>query len=237
MIVTILKIALALVAMGILVRQVRRPARLLGSPFLRTMNLSHSALTDWALTHVRIGADESILDVGCGGGRTIGKLAALAPAGKVCGADVSAESVRFSCALNAEAIRAGRVEVRQAGVSKLPYPDATFDLVTAVETHYYWPDLVNDTREIRRVLKPGGRLLVVAESYQGGKDGIAGGAVMKMIGGKRLSVEGHRQMLADAGLVDLEIFEERGKGWIAALGRAPAAASAATPAEPATAER
>jgi len=46
-------------------------------------------------------------------------------------------------------------------VSQLPFPDDKFDLVTAVETHYYWPDLVADLQEIRRVLKPGGEIVLV----------------------------------------------------------------------------
>jgi len=44
-----------------------------------------------------------------------------------------------------------------------------FDLVTAIETQYYWPDLVNDMREILRVLAPGGTLVIIAESYKNGK--------------------------------------------------------------------
>jgi ubiquinone/menaquinone biosynthesis C-methylase UbiE len=50
----------------------------------------------------------------------------------------------------------------------LPFPDGLFDLVTAVETHYFWPDLPADMREIQRVLRPGGTLVVLAEAYKGG---------------------------------------------------------------------
>ena len=53
---------------------------------------------------------------------------------------------------NKKLIEAGRAEIHQASVSKLPFPNDQFDLVTAVETQYYWPDLVNDMREILRVL-------------------------------------------------------------------------------------
>jgi SAM-dependent methyltransferase len=229
MIVTILMV----IAMGLVIRQVRKPSLWIGSIFLRTMNASHSPLTDWGLTHLRIAADATILDVGCGGGRTIAKLAAIATGGKVYGVDYSAESVRFASGLNVDAIRAGRVEIRQASVSKLPFPDATFDLVTAVETHYYWPDLEGDVREIRRVLKPGGRLLLIAESYKGGKgDGVQGPA-MALLGGKRLTVEDHRALFSAGGYSDVQVVEERGQGWLAALGTNPAA----VPTEFATAER
>lgn len=233
MIGTIVKVALMVVGIGLVIRQVRKPSPWIGSIFLRAMNASHSPLTDWGLGHVRIEPGWTILDVGCGGGRTIAKLAAVATGGKVSGVDYSGESVRVASGLNADAIRAGRVEIRRASVSKLPFPDATFDLVTAVETHYYWPDLANDVREVRRVLKPGGRLLVIAESYKGGKGDSVLGPAMSLLGGKRLSVEDHRRLFDNSGLADVEIFEERAEGWIAALGRSPAA----VPAELATSER
>jgi 2-polyprenyl-3-methyl-5-hydroxy-6-metoxy-1,4-benzoquinol methylase len=51
------------------------------------MNLSHSKLTDWGLTHIPVEKHFAILDVGCGGGRTISKLAAMAAQGKVYGVD------------------------------------------------------------------------------------------------------------------------------------------------------
>ena len=46
------------------------------------------------------------------------------------------------------------------------------DVVTAVKTHYYWPDLHADLREILRVLKPGGALVVIAEAYRGQRLGL-----------------------------------------------------------------
>src|SRR5262245_48386598 len=101
--------------------QVRKPSRLLGRGALLRMNLSHSALTDWGLGHVRVEKSFAILDVGCGGGRTVQKLAAIATEGHVVGVDFAAGSVHMTRELNAEAIRAGRVEVHEAPVSKLPF--------------------------------------------------------------------------------------------------------------------
>jgi trans-aconitate methyltransferase len=65
--------------------QVRKPTRWVGRLFLWIMNSSHSGVTDWGLRRVRIERDFKILDVGCGGGSTIEKLAALAPEGVVHG--------------------------------------------------------------------------------------------------------------------------------------------------------
>ena len=79
----------------------------------------------------------TILDVGCGGGETVRKLAALAPEGNVIGLDYSAASVAVSRETNAQEIESGRVQIEQGSVAVLPFSDGTFDIVTAVETHYY----------------------------------------------------------------------------------------------------
>ena len=131
------------------------------------MNSSHSKLTDWGLGHISIENHHTILDVGCGGGRSVSKLAAIATQGKVYGVDYSEESVAASKRTNAHWIALGRVKIRYGSVSHLPFSDGTFDLVTAVETHFWWPNLPGDMREVFRVLKPGGTLILVAEIYKG----------------------------------------------------------------------
>src|SRR5262249_57344064 len=75
-------------------RQCRKPSGLLGRRYVRAMNIAHGPLTDWGLSHVTVTPTDAILDVGCGGGRTVQKLAALAPEGTVCGVDYSGASVR-----------------------------------------------------------------------------------------------------------------------------------------------
>jgi ubiquinone/menaquinone biosynthesis C-methylase UbiE len=100
------------------------------------MNLRHSRVTDWGLRHVSIGATDTVLDVGCGGGRTLAKLAAAASQGTAHGIDYSTESVEAARRTNRRAIEQGRVTAQEASVSAIPFPDDTFDLVTAVETHF-----------------------------------------------------------------------------------------------------
>jgi SAM-dependent methyltransferase len=204
-----------------LMRQVRKPSRWLGRPFAWIMNSSHSALTDWGLEHAPIKSDSAILDVGCGGGRTIQKLAAMAPNGHVSGIDYAKGSVAASRSKNAGLIRAGRVDVQRGSVSKLPFSENQFDVVTAVETQYYWPDLANDMREILRVLKPGGTLLIILESYAKGRFGTVQGSALRLLGGANLSAEQERELFASAGYSGIEIFEEKSKGWLCVTGKKP----------------
>ena len=207
------------VAMVFLLREVRKPSRWVGRFFLWIMNHSHSSLTDWGLKHVTVGKTFTILDVGCGGGRTIQKLAAIATEGVVYGVDYAKGSVAASRAKNARSVQAGRVAIAQGTVSKLPFADGSFDLITAVETQYYWPDLPGDMREILGVLKPGGTLIIMAESYKKGNADKLLQPVMKVLSAAYLSVEEQRDLFLAAGFRDVETFEERGSGWMCATGR------------------
>ena len=213
--------AVAGIFVVVLLRQVRKPHKWIGRPFLWMMNRSHSKLTDWGLQQVSIDEHFKVLDVGCGGGRTIQKLASITSGGLVCGVDYASGSVAVSRRKNAELIKRGLVEVHEASVSRLPFADESFDLVTAVETQYYWPDLVNDMREVRRVLKPGGQLVVIAETYKGGALDPIKGPVMKALKSNHLSASEQREVFLEAGYDDVQITEEKKRGWICATGRKP----------------
>jgi ubiquinone/menaquinone biosynthesis C-methylase UbiE len=180
------------------------------------MNKSHHTMTAWGLGKVTIENQYHILDVGCGGGRTIEKLAAIAGTGVIHGIDYAEGSVAVAREHNASLIEAGRVLIQKASVSQLPFPDNTFDLVTAIETQYYWPDLKGDMREILRVLKPAGRLVVIAEMYKGGKYDRLKWPVMWLLRSSHLSVSDHRELFSSTGYGDAKIFEETNRGWICA---------------------
>ena len=185
------------------------------------MNVSHSPLTTWGLEHVTIGKEFAILDVGCGGGATVSRLAATASDGLVCGIDYADGSVAVSRRKNAALIAAGRVDILKASVSQLPFDPGTFDLVTAIETHYYWPDLAASMLEIRRVLKPGGTLMILAESYRGSRFDALQRVVMKPLKSAHLSADEHRELFTTAGYSDVGVSEHRGRGWICVSGHVP----------------
>jgi ubiquinone/menaquinone biosynthesis C-methylase UbiE len=187
------------------------------------MNSSHSKLTDWGLEHISIANHDTILDVGCGGGRTVNKLAAIATQGKVCGVDYSEESVAFTKRTNARWIEAGRVEIRQASVSQLPFPENTFDVITAVETYYFWPDLPADLHEVLRVLKAGGTFVLIAEVYKGANTTAAKllEKYPELIGMTLLTPEEHCGLLTNAGYSNVRVIEESANGWICGTGRKP----------------
>ena len=146
-----------------LVENAVKPEGFWGKLMIRSMNKGHSDLTDWALCHVTVQPDDVILDVGCGGGKTVDKLCKRISNGKVYGVDYSELCVKKSESLNHKNVICGKARILQASVSELPFEDDKFNLVTAIETYYFWPDKPGDLKEIFRTLAPGGKLMLAFE--------------------------------------------------------------------------
>lgn len=138
------------------------PQGRMGRAMLNFMNLCHAPLTNWGLSLVDIQNEWTMLDIGCGGGATLRRLLKRSHNAKVYGIDISAESVSKARKLN-EALLDKQVFIQQGSACKLPYEDAKFDLVTAVETVYFWSNLSECLKEVRRVLKSGGRFAIMVE--------------------------------------------------------------------------
>ena len=138
------------------------PRGAMGRMALAMMNSWHGPLTNWGLGYIPFRGGWTILDVGCGGGRTLRRLLGRSKGATVYGIDLSEESVAKARQVNADLLDT-RVFVRQGSASELPYSDHTFDLVTAVETVYFWRDLPQCFEEVKRVLKPGGLFAILLE--------------------------------------------------------------------------
>jgi ubiquinone/menaquinone biosynthesis C-methylase UbiE len=148
-----------------MLEQCRNPIGAIGRFVGARMNERHPDLWEWGLSHVSINDDDIILDAGCGGGASINLLAKYSTKGMICGVDHSKEMVELSKETNKDLIDSNRVKIHEATISKLPFSDNTFNLVTAFETYTFWPDIPNDFKEVRRGLQPGGMFLIVHSAY------------------------------------------------------------------------
>lgn len=133
-----------------------------GTDLLLFLNQEHLPLREWGLSLLDWKPCMRILDVGCGGGATIRDMLRMSPGSIIDGIDTSEESVRTAGRVN-QAELGKRVFIRQGDVCALPYQPNSFDLVTAVETVYFWANPVEGMRQIHRVLKPGGTAALLFE--------------------------------------------------------------------------
>lgn len=149
-----------------LIQQAKNPRGTIGSSMLCIMNATHTRLTNWALQKIHIREDAITLDIGCGGGKTIHTLSRQIPFGKIYGIDYSEQAVENSKKANMKDVKTGKVIIQQASVSSIPYNTNFFDLITAFQTHYFWPHVEQDIKEVFRILKPDGSFLLVAETFK-----------------------------------------------------------------------
>ena len=179
------------------------PKGLMGRAMLRFMNLCHAPLTNWGLNLVDIQDGWTMLDIGCGGGATLRRLLKRSKGAKVYGIDISEESVVKAKKVNIDVLDK-QVFIAQGSAEKLPYANGMFDLVTAVETVYFWPRLPHCLQEVRRVLKSGGRFAIMVEVVD------AGSMWTNVVEGMTAySPDELQEMLDEAGFVETEIHRKK----------------------------
>lgn len=109
------------------------------------------------LQHAALRGNENVLDAGSGAGHTA--LAFAPHAGHVISVDL-AESMLAQGRRQAQERALTNVEFRQADVEALPFADGSFDVVVSRYSAHHWPHPQRALAEFRRLLRPGGRLLI-----------------------------------------------------------------------------
>jgi len=209
-----------------LIINARKPVGELGDKLLDRMNESHESLAQWGVSHLDISKDDVILDIGCGGGVNVERFLNMTE-NKVYGLDYSEIAVEKSTKLNQDAIDEGRCEVIQGSVSELPFEDNTFDIVTGFETVYFWPDFVNDCKEVRRVLKDDGIMFICNEAIPNEEDERQK-ELIDLLDMKIFSEDEFDEYLREAGFSDIICFSKSGPdsvdrelvtGWLCVIAR------------------
>ena len=136
------------------------PQGSVGIAIARALNDANAKVHQLAYRALALKASDRILEVGFGNGYLIPDLLALAEGVTYAGIDISETMLGEAVQFNSERIRQGTVDVQLASSSAIPFPTATFDKTLALNTIYFWSEPSKDLAEIRRVLRPDGKLVL-----------------------------------------------------------------------------
>ncbi len=167
-------------------RQFAHPRGLVGRLIGHAMALEHRTLHREVVRRLQLEPDDRVLEIGFGPGTAI-QLAAQ-QAAHVSGVDISKEMVQQALQRNRAAVRDGRVDLREGSASRLPYPDASFTVVFEVNSLHHWDDQVQGMREVRRVLKSSGSVLLTLREAHGTPLSGEVDAVVRLLRGEGLEV-------------------------------------------------
>ena len=183
-----------------------KPQGRMGRVVVAMMNRGHAGIAAWGLSHLDLQGNEQVLDCGCGGGANVAVFLRMVDEGHVTGLDYSPVSVEKARAVNRAAIDAGCCEIVQGNVQELPFDDGQFDVVTAFETVYFWPEIACCFAEVHRVLKSGGVFMITNETT--GKTG-AHEKWQKLVDGMSVYTgEELEALLIGAGFARVEVDED-----------------------------
>jgi ubiquinone/menaquinone biosynthesis C-methylase UbiE len=138
----------------------RHPSGFGGRLIGRLMAIANRRSNGIAIRALDCSPDDTILDLGCGSGPAVKVLAAMAGQGLVLGIDHSETMLARALRHNRYAIRHGRVRLLRGRIDALPCRDNAIDRILAVHVVYFAGAAA--LREARRVLRPGGRIVIVA---------------------------------------------------------------------------
>lgn len=122
-------------------------------------------LAAWAVAGLALQPVDRVLDIGSGPGVGLALAARRLARGLAVGVDPSADMHRQASRRNRKGLREGRAGLVQARASALPFADGGFHKVMSVNTIQLWPEPVSDLEEVRRVMVPGARLVVVMHGH------------------------------------------------------------------------
>ena len=186
-----------------------------GHAMLNRMNDRHRELYKWGLEHVSLDIAEKVLDIGFGGGQNIHNMRKIAPDAEYWGIDYSPASFKRASEVNHEAIQEGRVHLHIGSVEELPYEKDFFNLVTAFETVYYWPNFLQCLKNVCAVMQEKGAFLICNEDCsREGNEAIADELNMNFYSADEL-----KELLHAAGFRTVHAYSHGNGRWVCAVGR------------------
>ena len=141
-----------------LLKQSKQPTGLVGIWMMKIWNQVYFPMVEWAISQLEQQNIKNILDVGIGNGQSTLYLKQYFPNSKVIGIDISKTAIT-----QAKKMEHCRFEFELKDVGQTTYSAESFDLITAFQTHFHWPDLSRAFSELRRILRRDGLILLACE--------------------------------------------------------------------------
>jgi arsenite methyltransferase len=209
----------------IVIGQLARPHGWLGPIMGRILDRANERLNAQVIDLLDPRPGEHILEIGFGGGVGLALLQARCPEARVAGAEISTTMLAGARRRFRSALAAQTLDLREASVERLPWPDDTFEAVYTINTIYFWPDAIGGLREILRVLRPWGRLIL----------GVRAQATLQRAGFADKgfltpSYDDIATWLGRAGFRQIRMLEDRGRRMAAIFAERPAPPAAPAPA-------
>jgi ubiquinone/menaquinone biosynthesis C-methylase UbiE len=152
-----------------------------------------------ALEPLRNNGRYQVLDIGCGSGYAIKIMNSQFHNSYLHGIDISETCAKQAKLKNRKALNNNSLDIQPGNVADLSFEDSSMDIVTAFQTHYFWQDLHQACREIRRVLKPNGWFILSGDLYK-----------MKYHLVKYQFIEEYPQLLKEEKFSKIEVFPFHG---------------------------
>ena len=146
--------------MEFIAHQARQTSGRLSGIFAVCMNFGNNYLNKLAVQALDIQPNDHILEVGFGGGVALYKILKNIHGGFVAGIDYSPDMVKRGKRKFQKSIASGKMTLVEGNVASMPFDNAFFDKVCTINTIYFWPDPTAGLKDILRVLKPGGQLVI-----------------------------------------------------------------------------
>ena len=198
--------------------QLRHPRGFFGRRVARRMNAVNLEIYELALATLAVEPHHALLDIGFGGGPAFRRLCDLVPQGHIAGVDSSKTMLAFAAKSFADLVAAGRLSLHPGTFQRLPFQANRFDTIFTVNTIYFWQDPATVLGEIRRVLKPGGTLVIGFRTPD-----IAQQARWQSHGFTYRSQDDVRALCTDAGFVEIDFVDQVGSimNFACAMARQP----------------
>ena len=143
-----------------LAEQLRKPSGEVGKKVADYMNVGNKHINLNTYSQLEFREGYHVMELGMGNGYFASTILERKAGMHYTGIDFSETMVRQAKKINAALITSGHVEILQASIESLPCESAIFDCICTTNTLYFWPNPEVNAKELKRVLKPNGQLVI-----------------------------------------------------------------------------